>query len=135
MCIRDRTKGQSTETNKGFFKSLNDDARGAILKKGLEDAMALLDQASIIQVGIIMDDCIKRLNKLKSTGKYETMASGDFITLGKNLQKMAGKSYDVDWRQSTAIWMVGAFLESKANSSEAAQQVHKVLDELISSHE
>ena len=131
----DRTKGQSTETNKGFFKSLNDDARGAILKKGLEDAMALLDQASIIQVGIIMDDCIKRLNKLKSTGKYETMASGDFITLGKNLQKMAGKSYDVDWRQSTAIWMVGAFLESKANSSEAAQQVHKVLDELISSHE
>lgn len=131
----DRTKEQSTETNKGFFKSLNDDARGAILKKGLEDAMALLDQASIIQVGIIMDDCIKRLNKLKSTGKYETMASGDFITLGKNLQKMAGKSYDVDWRQSTAIWMVGAFLESKANSSEAAQQVHKVLDELISSHE
>lgn len=119
----------------GFFKSVNDDARGAILKKGLEDAVAILDEASLIQNGIIMDDLLKRLNKLKPTGKYEMMTPDVFIMTGQELQKMAGKSYDEDWRQSTAIRMLGAFLESKVGRSKDAQRVHKVLGDLISSHE
>lgn len=114
----------------GETKRVWNETRGGILRDQLSETMTLLSKSD----ERILEDFHRWLYSTYTALRddlYKMSVDGQ-VSFAKKLQDEARKTIDFDLGKSYAMWIAGAWLESKHLPGDHAKNVHEYLDKFLS---
>lgn len=112
-----------------LVKQVWQQTRADIIESDIEKTMKMLISGGEDVMKIYAEHLIKYHSAVSE--KKPNMTKEGQVKMGKELQKKARLVIDVEMAQASAMWMVGAWLETAHLPSEKAEEAHNYICEMI----